>query len=359
MATLLKAPDPLRFDIRQRPSTVSMKCAILNELWQTNLTPVSFSQNAAFGEAYLCYYANQCGTALARNMSAFNLLIPTHRDIVDIIDLIRDSTLRRENISHTLQVKLSNRSSQQFIDREKSVCEAIDLAVRLWLLIDIGDMRHCFVPGQIPLRWESGLLKDLLHQEFNRPTILNPERVKLDPLFSARNLERLAGLKISWTSNLADHLRLMDDDTKVALFHHASALRHHANSCFFPERFVQETLDTLALLLPEYKKETRRWFRTQQTKWPILDADATKCGQLYTEKRQIENFTFWHDRLVILKQVFDEAEPNTIAQWWNDRRRKVQWYTFWVAVLLLALTVFFGLVQSIEGALQVYTAFRG
>jgi preprotein translocase subunit SecG len=34
-------------------------------------------------------------------------------------------------------------------------------------------------------------------------------------------------------------------------------------------------------------------------------------------------------------------------------------YTFWVAVLVLVLTIFFGLVQSIEGALQVYASFKG
>jgi hypothetical protein len=70
-------------------------------------------------------------------------------------------------------------------------------------------------------------------------------------------------------------------------------------------------------------------------------------------------FIYWHDRLVVLKQVFDEATPRTLLQWWYDRRNGVQWYTFWVAIVVLALTLFFGLVQSVEGALQVYGTFRG
>jgi hypothetical protein len=61
---------------------------------------------------------------------------------------------------------------------------------------------------------------------------------------------------------------------------------------------------------------------------------------------------------VTLKQVFDEAQPNTLSRWWYDRRNGVQFYTFWVAVMVLILTVFFGLVQSIEGALQVYASFK-
>jgi hypothetical protein len=71
----------------------------------------------------------------------------------------------------------------------------------------------------------------------------------------------------------------------------------------------------------------------------------------------MDNFDYWHDRLVILKQVFDEAEPSNIRQWWNDRRKRVQWYTFWVAALVLGLTVFFGVIQSVEGALQVYVSY--
>jgi hypothetical protein len=83
-----------------------------------------------------------------------------------------------------------------------------------------------------------------------------------------------------------------------------------------------------------------------------------KIGNLNAERRQIENFRYWQDRLVILKEVYDEVRPNTLSQWWYDRRNGVQWYTFWVALWVLTLTIIFGLVQCIEGALQVYKAFH-
>lgn len=62
---------------------------------------------------------------------------------------------------------------------------------------------------------------------------------------------------------------------------------------------------------------------------------------------------------MMLKQAFDETQPKTMRQWWYDSRNGVQWYTFWVAMLVLVLTVVFGLVQSIEGALQVYAHIQG
>lgn len=89
-----------------------------------------------------------------------------------------------------------------------------------------------------------------------------------------------------------------------------------------------------------------------------LDRRAVKLPNLRTDDRQIENFHFWRERLVILKQVFDETEPSTLSQWWYDRRKGPQWYTFWVAVAVLVLTVFFGIVQSVEGAMQVYRAYH-
>jgi hypothetical protein len=91
----------------------------------------------------------------------------------------------------------------------------------------------------------------------------------------------------------------------------------------------------------------------------LIDGNAIKCRPLTTKDRQIRNFVFWHDRLVMLKQVFDEADPKTVRQWWSDRRKPVQWFNFWFAVaLLVGLTVFFGLVWSIEGAIQVYKAYH-
>lgn len=128
-------------------------------------------------------------------------------------------------------------------------------------------------------------------------------------------------------------------------------------SPIFPPDFIEETLRTLALLFPKYDKKLRAWYNAQAMKHE-LDPTIADCGQLIADERQIESFKYWHDRLVVLKQVFDESKPSTISQWWHDRRNSVQWYTFWVALVVLALTIFFGLVQSIEGALQVYASFH-
>ena len=123
-----------------------------------------------------------------------------------------------------------------------------------------------------------------------------------------------------------------------------------------PKNVIAETLRSLALLFPQNDAKTHTWLRSLQKGGESIDQDINKCGSLRAHERNFGGFSTWHNRLVILKQTFDESQPRTLAQWLWDRRDGVQWYTFWVAILVFLLTLFFGLLQSIEGAIQVYYA---
>jgi hypothetical protein len=69
---------------------------------------------------------------------------------------------------------------------------------------------------------------DLVNTQIAPQTMMR-ENVKLEKIFNARNLERIAGIEIRWTSNLVDHLRMRNDDTAVEIFHYASFLMFHQN----------------------------------------------------------------------------------------------------------------------------------
>jgi len=152
---------------------------------------------------------------------------------------------------------------------------------------------------------------------------------------------------------------MAEDDKIVAIFHHASFLQtlKRQKNALYPPGLIDETLRTLALLFPKDDRATKKYVLSLPSTPPI-DQHLAKIGQLHLDDRQIETYQFWHDRLVILKQAFDESRPEVLSQWWHDSRNGYQWYTFWVAVFVLFLTVFFGLVQSIEGAMQVYKAYH-
>jgi len=76
-----------------------------------------------------------------------------------------------------------------------------------------------------------------------------------------------------------------------------------------------------------------------------------KCGP---PVRQLEKYKYWGERLAVIKEAYDEAHPETLMQWLHDRR-SAEWWGVWTAIFL---TIFFGLVQSIEGAIQVFKAYR-
>jgi len=91
-------------------------------------------------------------------------------------------------------------------------------------MINIGDFQKILMPGR-PISWSQGSLQNLITSIFCEKNVLK-ERVKLEKLFNAHNLSRIAGIQIVWTSNLADHLRMQDDDTRVAVFHHVFFLEN-------------------------------------------------------------------------------------------------------------------------------------
>jgi type II secretory pathway component PulL len=129
------------------------------------------------------------------------------------------------------------------------------------------------------------------------------------------------------------------------------------SSSIFPKDLVEETTRTLGLLIPSIDKKSKTWFQQKQKELD-LDPKAGTYGPLNASSRQIEHFNYWRDRLVILKQTFDDVEPHSLSLLVFDDRKKVQWYTFWIAALVLLLTIVFGLVQSVAGVVQAWAAVR-
>ncbi|KAE8446415.1 hypothetical protein EG329_012020 [Mollisiaceae sp. DMI_Dod_QoI] len=309
-------------------------------------------QGFAVNDSYIQYYRRVVESNRIGNITG------THKEIINLIELLKAPNATRQSIITFLQTRLRD------VDDE-ALEECMNLGVRLLLMLSIGSPRvgHSIaITGETHLDWKHESIRELISTRPRAERSIT-DQVKLEKIFNVKNLEYIGGIKVRWTTNLADHLRMRDDDTAVEIFHYVSFLRCHRNSPIFPEGLMDETLSTLALLLPEHNKDVKAWFKKQQKivrkrrRLP-LDPLARECGQLKKSERQIDKFVYWYDRLVILKQVFDEAEPSTIKQWWNDRRKKVQWYTFWVAALVLGLTILFGLIQCIEGAMQVYKAFN-
>ena len=169
-------------------------------------------------DSYFSYYIEQCNLALydgERHISS-----KLHHDIIEIAAKIK-AQVNRKDIALWLSSKLpvSNRENE-----EEQINGSIDLAARLLCMISVGELQYGF-SGQERLIWSDNSLEHWIQDYFNVPRVLDNEHVKLEKIFSARNLGRIAGIEIQFTNNLADHLRLMsEDDKKIAIFHNASFL---------------------------------------------------------------------------------------------------------------------------------------
>ncbi|KAM7190205.1 hypothetical protein V8F20_009827 [Naviculisporaceae sp. PSN 640] len=242
-------------------------------------------------------------------------------------------------------------------------CEAsINLAARLLLMLRFGVVKFEPLPRRY-LVWNEGTLKDAVDRHFSRRCVLSCDRVKLPKAFNAWSIETIGGIQIGFTDNLADHLLLVEDDTRVLIFHHVSFLECHrmSRNSLLPPELAKETLDTLALLFPIAKMRAESsWFRRKTSLKPApstipIDERLVLCGSLQTEERQIERFYYWRDRLVIVKQAYDEANPTlSPLRWWRDRRNGPQWCTFWVATLVLLITTVLGVVQCVLTGIQTF-----
>lgn len=200
-----------------------LRSEILRTLWNCNGTidTQNFVQESAYFDSFFEYYDQQC--AAARHDTKTQTLIRTHSDLLNIIGELRDTGRTKSAIKTSLRLKLLLHDSD---DTNELLEDGLDLAARIWLMLFVGEYRQIIGPAQRQITWkENDSILGLLEREFSNHVEIK-DNVKLEKLFTARNMERIAGLEIIWTNNLADHLRLFDDDTRVAIFHQACFLKH-------------------------------------------------------------------------------------------------------------------------------------
>ncbi|PLB52137.1 hypothetical protein P170DRAFT_507003 [Aspergillus steynii IBT 23096] len=355
----------LRTPLQDTPIDRTLQFNLLKALLGLNVSETELKRIDL--SPFFKFYAERCDFALTDR--GHYVSCKTHEDLISIAKCIRHGHTREE-IQARLRLEYANPSDQEqdhgrrFVQvQDDAINGSIDLAAGLLTMIGIGKPRFGSLGYEV-MEWRTGPFGEFIRNWFDEQKTQTGEYVRFERSFHALSLEVIAGVKIEWTYNLVDHLRLLDADddqheSVVQIFHCASFLhlQKYRTHPLLPPSLIDETLQTIALLLPREDESVQTWYRKIE-KQHTLDPSAIKLPYLKREQRRIENFSFWRERLIILKQCYDESEPRDIRQWWYDRRKGVQWYTFWVAIFVLLLTLFFGLVQSIEGALQVYKSYH-
>ena len=112
---------------------------------------------------------------------------------------------------------------------EESVNRTIELALRLWLVLNFRDDEYS--PGVLSIQWEDGIsLRAFILQQFPSPRMLRnlSERMfdfVLPDNFTMVKLKRYSGIKVHWTYDLSEHLDLDKDHRILKVF----PLKHYVN----------------------------------------------------------------------------------------------------------------------------------
>ncbi len=216
------------------PPSSATKQLILETFFDYKAVPASIRDRSIFAESYFHYYRKILQACRVHKA------IKTHHDIMQIVKLLKEPGGTQHSVHLSLREKFTNYDkvdgskspllSNDEEEIDEAIQDSINLAVRLLLMVSIGPFLapegSITVSGESALAWKEGCITDLITSGLSPQKIIE-RHMKLEKIFNARNLERIAGIEIRWTNNLYDHLRMRDDDTAVEIFHYASFLRIH------------------------------------------------------------------------------------------------------------------------------------
>ncbi|KAF2632991.1 hypothetical protein BU25DRAFT_406265 [Macroventuria anomochaeta] len=138
-----------------------------------------------------------------------------------MLSLVLLHPLKSGKQRYAIQLQLRSKFTKPHTNKDELIDQTIDLAARLLFIIDFGDLLYGF-SGNERLQWETGPIEECVASHFGQLPSLGHEGVKFGRPFNASSLVRVAGLELVPTSNLLDHLRLIDDDTKLNIFFRVS-----------------------------------------------------------------------------------------------------------------------------------------
>lgn len=185
-------------------------------LWSNESNQNRSKRDIAMG-TYQRYQQKECALASRRG---FHSNAWKAGDIICIARKLAKGTSKEviwDEMGGNLEV--SDRS-----DKSKLLDASIRLSATLLTMICMSPPPRNVYCRRSVLSWEHGSLQDCL-QTYFKPEIILGHDIKLEKEFNISSFCRITGFSIDWTDNLLDHLRLDEDNHRLAIFHSASFLK--------------------------------------------------------------------------------------------------------------------------------------
>lgn len=205
----------------QTPPSPAVIDAFLSLLWPPTGNHHPQQNPDEFG-AYFVYFQQECRQDIANNHA-----MQTYADLALILGIIRGNpsanlTGIRALIKNTNAVLASD---------ERKLSLSIELVVRLWLMVSVKIIMPVYRNDfEVSLPWpDDQSLSDVLRRHISQPTASHLSALdKFSPYFNIVHMRDIAGFRVLWTNNLADHLTMRG--TAIYMFHHVSALKRLRSS---------------------------------------------------------------------------------------------------------------------------------
>ncbi|ERF73921.1 hypothetical protein EPUS_05344 [Endocarpon pusillum Z07020] len=253
------------------------------------------------------------------------MAVKTYTDLNTVMRLIQQSPhLSRPEIRREL-------SSTFATATVASLNSSINLALRLWLMINFQDIRFETLRHQATcIEWnESSTLHARVAELFPKARWdVSAATSRLGPYFTAVFLTQwdLEDFPVQIPPQSSTNQRSGERQVNV----------------------LRETLLSLDLLFPIRDHATSQLLEDHRQSFhesgPFLAQSSTLT---------LGDFDYWRDRLLELREVLD-APPVSWQQLYRDRRNPQQFWTFWIALFILALT----LLSSIASLVQAWASLK-
>jgi len=204
MAAQTPVPDPLdaALSSRQVSLSPSARYNILFTCWGFPLSFDKYQARSQDFDAYFHQYEKACEQLSPRGLGEL-----THKHILETFRGIVVG--QKKECKQKLESEFTRLQSIN-VD-EKLIDECILFAGRHILCLDLSEWQN------------SETIKEFMETKSVSKSTLK-DSFRLSRSFNARTLNKVAGMKITWTRNLRAHLRLSDNDRELAVFHLVAVL---------------------------------------------------------------------------------------------------------------------------------------
>jgi hypothetical protein len=222
--------------LRNAPNTSTFFRALIRELWNDDMTAEEYREEKRAYESYFAHIFQELSTIAGGGDSIIRDL--TFEHVFEIVQKLKSQNWTRAELiaeSHPISGVFDTAHTQTTINFAAGLLVPLNFK-------SVGGARR----GDVVSWLEGDTLSETISKRIEKITsrpCTSPQACtscnqsgfeRYGKNFNARQLARIAGFEIIWTSNLVDHLLLQDEDdnVKVHIFHQLKVLENHLK---FPE----------------------------------------------------------------------------------------------------------------------------